>query len=240
MFSIVRKNSFGSHSPFSRSHLRQEEVMKFSTRIVITIAAGAGLLAGLSVRTAYTQGKTRPTIATDADFRRAMKELSNWGRWGEKDELGAANLITPAKRKQALALAREGVTVSLAHDVPQEKAADTPTILERSLVTVSPGVTLDRYQYDGTYHGVSHSHLDAVDCHIMLDGRGYNGVSMDEIKAAGGCPRGSIHALKDGVVTRGILLDATLLPGKATSDGWLEPGTAIHRADIEALEKIER
>jgi hypothetical protein len=30
------------------------------------------------------------------------------GRWGEKDELGAANLITPAKRKQALGLAREG------------------------------------------------------------------------------------------------------------------------------------
>ncbi len=181
-----------------------------------------------------------PTIATEADFQRAMKDLSNWGRWGEKDELGAANLITPAKRKQAVALAREGVTVSLAHDVPQEKAADTPTILERSLVTVSPAVTLDRYQYDGTYHGVSHSHLDAVDCHIMLDGRGYNGVSMDDIKAAGGCPRGSINALKDGVVTRGVLLDATLLPGKGTREGWLEPGTAVHRADIEALEKIER
>jgi len=179
------------------------------------------------------------TIATEADFQRAMKDLSNWGRWGEKDELGAANLITPAKRKQALALAKEGVTVSLSHDVPQEKAADTPTILERSLVTVSPAVTLDRYQYDGTYHGVSHSHLDAVDCHIMLDGKGYNGVSMEDIKAAGGCPRGSINALKDGVVTRGVLLDATLLPGKGTADGWLEPGTAVHRTDIEALEKIE-
>ncbi len=29
----------------------------------------------------------RPTIATEADFRRALKELSNWGRWGEMDEL---------------------------------------------------------------------------------------------------------------------------------------------------------
>ena len=38
------------------------------------------------------RGQTaRPTIATEADFRRAMKELSNWGRWGEQDELGAAN-----------------------------------------------------------------------------------------------------------------------------------------------------
>ena len=91
----------------------------------------------------------RPTIATEADFRRAMKELSNWGRWGELDELGAANLITPAKRKQALALAREGRAVSLAHDVPQEKAVDTPTFLDRAVVTVAPTVALDRYQVHG-------------------------------------------------------------------------------------------
>jgi hypothetical protein len=58
----------------------------------------------------------------------------------------------------------------------------------------------------------------------MVDGQGYNGVSVEEIKAAGGCPRGSINALKDGVVTRGILFDATRLPGKATPQGWLEPG----------------
>ena len=182
----------------------------------------------------------RPTITTQDDFRRAMKELSNWGRWGEQDELGAANLITPAKRKQALALAREGRTISLSHDVPQEKAVDTPTFLNRTVVTVAPGVALDSYQYTGTYHGVIHSHLDSVDCHIMVDGRGYNGVSMEEIKAAGGCPRGSINALKDGVVTRAILFDATRLPGKATPQGWLEPGTAITREDLERLEKIQR
>ena len=182
----------------------------------------------------------QPAIATQEDFRRAMKELSNWGRWGAQDELGAANLITPAKRRQALALPREGRVVSLAHDVPQEKAVDTPAFLDRAVVTAAPNVALDRYQYTGTYHGVIHSHLDSVDCHIMVDGQGYNGVSVDEIKAAGGCPRGSINALKDGVVTRAVLFDATRLPGKATAQGWLEPGTAIHRADLEALEKLQR
>ncbi len=201
----------------------------------------AGMIVLGAVATHDAGGQTaRPTIATDADFRRAMKELSNWGRWGEQDELGAANLITPAKRKQALALAREGRTVSLSHDVPQEKAVDTPTFLNRTVVTVAPAVALDSYQYTGTYHGVIHSHLDSVDCHIMVDGRGYNGVSMEEIKAAGGCPRGSINALKDGVVTRGILFDATRLPGKATPQGWLEPGTAVTREDLERLEKIQR
>lgn len=197
------------------------------------------LLAGSFFAFAQGSANSRPTIATEADFRAALKELSNWGRWGADDEIGAANLITPAKRKHALALAREGLTISLAHDVAQEKAADTPNTLQRTLGNVAPTGTTDMYQYTGTYHGVAHSHLDALDCHMMVDGKGYNGVSMEEITASGGCPKGSINALKDGVVTRAILFDATRLPGKATSQGWLEPGTAIHREDLETLEKSE-
>jgi len=197
------------------------------------------VLIALGVAWAQTPGNTRPVIANEEDFRRAMKELSNWGRWGTDDELGAANLITPAKRKQDLALAKEGDPISLAHDVSQEKAADAPNILERTLGDVTPTGTTDRYQYTGTYHGVIHSHLDAVNCHVMFEGKGYNGRPMEDIKAAGGCPKGNINALKDGVVTRAILFDATRLPGKATPQGWLEPGTAIHREDLEALEKLE-
>jgi kynurenine formamidase len=196
--------------------------------------------AGISIPYARSASNGRSTIANEADYSRALKELSNWGRWGDDDELGAANLITPAKRKQALALAKEGVTISLAHDVVQEKAADAPNILERTLGDVRPTGTADRYQYTGTYHGVIHSHLDAVDCHMMVDGKGYNGRRMEDIVAAGGCPKGNINALKDGIVTRAILFDATRLPGKATPQGWLDPGTAIHRDDLEALEKLER
>ena len=162
------------------------------------------LCVGISIPWAQSQSNARPTIANEEDFRRAMKELSNWGRWGADDELGAANLITPAKRKQALALAKEGVAISLAHDVAQEEAADAPFILERTLNDVTAAGTTDRYQYTGTYHGVVHSHLDAVDCHVMYEGKGYNGRSMEDIKAAGGCPKGNINALKDGVVTRAV------------------------------------
>ena len=193
----------------------------------------------VSIPHAQSQNNARPTIANEEDFRRAMKELSNWERWGDDDELGAANLITPAKRKQALALAKQGLTISLAHDVVQETAADAPNILERTLSEVRPTGTTDRYQYTGTYHGVIHSHLDAVNCHVMSEGKGYNGRSMEDITAAGGCPKGNINAHKDGIVTRAILFDATRLPGKATPQGWLEPGTAIHREDLEALEKLE-
>jgi len=217
--------------------------MRVATRVALALllcgSVGALLMARVSVLNAQDHHKARPTIATEADFRKAMLDLSNAGRWGADDELGASNLITPAKRKQALALAREGLNISLAHDVFQETAADTPNILERTLGNVSATGSADRYQYTGTYHGVSHSHLDAVNCHVMFEGKGYNGRSMDDVKSAGGCPKGNINVQKDGVVTRAILFDATLLTGKATPQGWLEPGTAIRPEDLEALEKIE-
>jgi kynurenine formamidase len=205
----------------------------------ILVMGSIALGVALSGPQAWGQGSTRPTIANEADYHRAMKELSNWGRWGADDELGAANLITPAKRKQALALVTEGMPVSLAHDIVQEIAADAPNILERVLGPVNPGGTADQYRYTGTYHGIVHSHLDSLDCHMMEDGKGYNGVPMEAITAAGGCPKGNINVLKDGIVTRAVLFDATLLPGKATAQGWVEPGTPIHREDLEALEKLE-
>ncbi|MQA90238.1 MAG: cyclase family protein [Gemmatimonas sp.] len=107
------------------------------------------------------------------------------------------------------------------------------------MLRVDSGGASDRYQYSGSYHGVIHSHLDAVDCHIMYEGQGYNGVSVEDIEAADGCPQGSIHALRDGIFTRGILFDATLLPDLAAPEGWLEPGTPIRAADLEALEEIQ-
>ena len=212
--------------------------MKLHVRRLASAVVLLGLAVGLSSCSVGTQDG-HPTMTTEADFQRAMEELSNWDRWGADDELGAANLITPAKRKEAAALVTEGISVSLAHDVIQEEALDATSILDREVLRVSDTGAADRYQYTGTYHGVIHSHLDAVDCHVMYEGKGYNGVRMEDIEAAGGCPKGSINALKDGIVTRGILFDATLLPGKATPEGWLEPGTAIHAADLEALEEIE-
>ena len=203
----------------------------------------AGLTAGLLVSIALGCGvdtQVDERMETEADYLRAMDELSNWGRWGDDDELGAANLITVEKRQAAATLVQEGITVSLAHDIIQEEAIDASAILNREILgEVGQSVVSDRLQYTGSYHGVIHSHLDSLDCHVMVDGVGYNGVSAEEIEAVGGCPRGSIHALRDGVVTRGILFDATLLPGKATAEGWLEPGTAVRKSDLEALEEIQ-
>lgn len=199
--------------------------------ILVALAAGA---AG-----AAAEAQTRPAMTTEAEFRQAMTELSNWGRWGPDDGLGAANLITPAKRRAAAALVTEGRSVSLAHDVIQAPEPEGRWYLDRQVVSVSDTGASDRYQYTGTYHGVIHSHLDSVACHVMFEGRGYNGVTAEQVAAAEGCPQGSIHALREGVFTRGVLFDATLLPGLDSGRGWVEPGTAIRAADLEALERIQ-
>ena len=188
-----------------------------------------------------TEDQSYPAMTTVADYQRAMEELSNWGRWGADDELGASNLITPAKRRAAAALVTEGLSVSLAHDVIQETALDATAILNREVLRVSATGASDRYQYTGSYHGVIHSHLDAVDCHIMYEGKGIQRCGDGGHRGGGWVPgRGSINALKDGIVhTRHpVRRDA---PCRATSrpEGWVEPGTAIRAADLEALEEIE-
>ena len=197
------------------------------------------LLALIFSSSSFLAQDNRPLMETNQDFQRAMQELSNWGRWGEDDELGQANFITEEKRIAAARLVREGITVSLAHDVVQEDAVDTSAYLNREVVRVSPTGASDKLEYTGSYHGTIHSHLDSLDCHIMYEGKGYNGVGYEEVEAADGCPRGSIHAHRNGVITRGVLFDATLLPGRATLDGWLEPGTPITYEDLEILEEIQ-
>ena len=167
-----------------------------------------------------------------------MEELSNWGRWGADDQLGAANLITPAKRLEAIALATEGVTVSLEHRLLTEEAPDVPSPFQRRMLGV-PDPTAEPSFFGGvsdtytiSYHGYSHSHIDSL-CHILYRGQMYNGVSHDTITEAG-CSNASIVNLQGGIVTRGVLFDIPRLKGV----DYLEPGTPIYQEDLEAWEDM--
>jgi len=53
---------------------------------------------------------------TESMVEQWMTDLSNWGRWGDDDQLGTLNLITPEKRIQASSLVRVGTSVSLSHN----------------------------------------------------------------------------------------------------------------------------
>src|SRR5438874_2868180 len=101
-----------------------------------------------------TASQPQKTISNEAEFHQAMKDLSNWGRWGQDDVLGAANLITPAKRKQAAGLVKEGVAVSMEHPIFQEDVIDGNGHLERTVQgQVRPGGMSDKYVFTSSYHG---------------------------------------------------------------------------------------
>jgi len=162
-----------------------------------------------------------------------MTELSNWGRWGAEDQLGALNLITPAKRREAAALVREGFSVSLARTMEKEKADDNPQPLGHEMRIRrgedGSGASMDIYTI--SYHGFAHTHLDSL-AHIFHDGRMFNGFSDQEVTEAGAGKLG-IDQVKAGVFTRGILVDLPRLKGVP----YLEPGTAIYPEDLEAWER---
>ena len=98
--------------------------MQFSRRHVLSLAGTALAANAQTARAAQTAPASSRRDLKKADIDRMMKTLSNWGRWGARDQLGALNLITPAKRKEAAALVRDGVSVSLARDAELVKAVD--------------------------------------------------------------------------------------------------------------------
>ena len=169
-----------------------------------------------------------PKNATEFD--QMFQQVKNWGRWGPDDQLGAANLITEAKRRQAAALVKQGVSVSLAHNPLTEAAPDNPQPFEH---TMNRGFTTDTYRV--TYHGYAHSHIDAL-CHILYQKQTYNGYSTADINTEKGCTKLGIDRLKNGVVTRGILIDIPRL----RNVNYLEPGTPVFVEDLEAWEKKAR
>lgn len=157
-----------------------------------------------------------------------MKEISNWERWGEDDQLGTLNLITPEVRKEAAGLVKEGISVSLSNNLDVKPGINNTLPFGHELARFEQW-TVDEYSI--SYHGYSHSHLDAQR-HIALDGKIYNGYPEESIESPGIGHMG-VHHMKDGIFTRGVLVDIPLLKGVP----YLEPGTSITTEDLVAWEK---
>lgn len=170
---------------------------------------------------------------TKQNIEKWMTELSNWGRWGKDDQMGTVNLITPAKRKQAAALVREGFTVSLARDMEKSQAVDNPSPFTHTM-TATGGKPLGQFvvdTYSVNYHGYAHTHMDAL-CHMFYNGKMYNGFSQQEVTQEG-ANKDSIASYKNGIFSRAILMDIPRLKNLP----YLEPSTPIYPEDLEAWEK---
>ena len=194
------------------------------TRVAAVSTSGFLLVlaGGLPATTSAQDAVPAPLGA--AEIREMFDELSNWGRWGENDQRGTLNLITSEVRKRAADLVTGGVSVSLARESERDTAADVGSPYEITML----GAGMDSIAV--AYHGYAHTHVDAL-WHFAVDGRSYNGFPRS-LGAEQGAPALSVLRLKDGVFTRGVLIDVPRLKGVP----YLEPGTAIYPSDLDEWE----
>ncbi|MFC5834714.1 cyclase family protein [Nonomuraea insulae] len=164
---------------------------------------------------------------------------SNWGRWGDTDQLGAVNFITAEARARGVAEARTGVTVSLARETPiapliagpmATLRADSTAVQTAMMFTGSPPLGMAELMIVNTHHPEV-THLDAM-AHMVTDGQVYPGIAQADSSGPAGVSHGAADAFADGIVTRGVLLD--LAPQSRLPDGH-----AVTADDLSAAAERE-
>lgn len=157
-----------------------------------------------------------------------FESVKDWGRWGAEDEAGALNLITDAVRRRAAAAVRHGRAVSCSRDLPVHPAPDNPHPAMHMMVAGGDDCLVPEIGLESTadfvgiaFHGMASSHLDAL-CHVHRNGLMYNGFEGTLVKSTG-AKKNSVMCARDGIVTRGLLLD---MP-RSLDVPWLEPGQIV-------------
>ena len=172
---------------------------------------------------------------------KTYEQVKNWGRWGDDDQAGALNYITPARRKAAAALVREGVAISCSLDFPVVPSPENPhpalhhmTVAGDACTGGELGGLEATMDFIGiAFHGMATSHIDAL-CHVLVKETMYNGRPASDVKSIG-AETNDIMCARDGIVSRGVLLDIPRLRGV----DWLEPGEQIGPDELEAAERAQ-
>jgi Putative cyclase len=177
---------------------------------------------------------------TATDVRALGEKFSNWGRWGQDDERGTINFITPEVIRAACTLPSVGEVISCAidfHGAGPMPSNATPEgggryNLQHRMTQTGEGMELPGgFQYsddtaDITLQGATQ--WDAL-AHVFYDGYMYNGRPSSLI-TSGGAAANSIDRMRNGVVSRGVLLDVARFRGVP----WLEDGTVILPGELES------
>ncbi len=181
-------------------------------------------------------------IPTEEEVLGYFKSLSNWGRWGDDDQLGTPNLITPEKTKRGLATVQEGVSVSLSRTVLWDAAPDVPNPPVHYMVEsgegwasgdkVSARPTAAATDYIGmVFHGYAVTHVDSL-AHFFWEGKTYNGNPAHLVSTSMGATVCSVEAAKNGFITRGVLVDVPMI----RDIDWVERGEGVSPEAILAAE----
>lgn len=169
-------------------------------------------------------------------------EINNWGLWGEDDEKGAANYITPERIVAAAALIKTGKTFSLAIPIdangPVYPGRLNPhhTMVATGVDYLSEGpdaLSMGRYRFADDYIYMplqGSTQWDGLS-HAWYGGSLYNGVPEGAVRsapAAGGAIKLGMENLKNSLIGRGVLVDVVAYKG-----GSLPQSYSIRLADIQ-------
>lgn len=173
------------------------------------------------------------------DFRTLGARLRNWGRWGDDDERGTINLITPEKLVKAAALVKTGKIFDLG--IPFDVNGPQPgggrinpvhLMSQTGDTQVFPGGF--RYADDYIFMPLQGaSQWDSL-AHVFYDDTLYNGFPAKGVSVVG-AEHCSIDKIAKGVAGRGVLLDIT----RVRDVEWLGVGDVITPEDLEAAEKAQ-
>ena len=168
------------------------------------------------------------------DFRKIGDQLRNWGRWGDEDERGTVNLITPERLVAASQLVRQGKIFDLG--IPFDANGPQPGGGRINPVRLMSETGDDQDAFPGAFHYAddyvfmplqSASQWDGL-AHVFYDDKLYNGFPASDVG-----PHGAKHCSIDkqakGIVGRGVLLDVARL----LDVEWLEAGQVITPADLD-------
>lgn len=165
---------------------------------------------------------------------------SNWGRWGEDDVKGTANLITPEMVVAATALAKRGrvfgLGLALGEDTPRYPSR--PPAKHYMMQTGSDAVVgspsnvgLPGFQFNDDAIDIALQGSTQWDglAHVQSEDTLFNGWWAGNVTALGGAAVMDIAALRESFVGRGVLIDVARLLGVES----LEPGQVVTPAMLD-------
>jgi kynurenine formamidase len=161
--------------------------------------------------------------------------MTNWGHWGDDDERGAVNLLTPAAVLAATAEVRSGEVLRLAAPITGGRGfglvgrPDPLHLMLRDGGDYAAGLP-ERGGFGFAddiltvpTHGVTH--LDALS-HVWRDGLMYNGVPASNVTSRGARKLG-IEKIPP-IVTRGVFVDAARGAPRT-------PDSPVHIGELQSL-----
>jgi len=172
-----------------------------------------------------------PDALPTPDDVRGYFARNNWGRWGADDQRGAINLITPEKRVAAARLVQSGRSVSLSRDFPKMPGRGNPMPAQHFMRIFDFGVV----DYIGiSYHGYVTTHVDAL-CHVWDERGMWGGRDPKQELSTEGTRWGGIEHWRDGITTRGVLLDVPRHRGTS----FVTIDEPVHGDELEAIARAQ-